>query len=199
MKKHLSPSRRRALRVFFVKNFWLCNQYSSPGGSWGFADNGSFHFVQSFATKCKETATTAAGLAGRFKPPKPTHIGDWPVFSIVNRSRFVCPLANDWRSLKTLEALRGVACRPFHSALTISLFVALLPPGARVKNCHTEESRTLAASKKYGTTSGLKGLCLACLSEPHQVARCVYQHLSLDGTRHHCQGGGLHVMFGTVK
>ncbi|WP_426248020.1 hypothetical protein [Pseudomonas sp. TWR3-1-1] len=158
MKKHLSPSRRRALRVFFVKNFWLCNQYSSPGGPWGFADNGPFHFVQSFAKKCKEIATTAAGLVGCFKPPKPAHIGGWPDFSKVNRSRLVCTLANDSRSLKTLEALHRVACRPFHRTLAISLIVALQPTDARVKNGQTEESRTVAASKKHGDNYWLAGL-----------------------------------------
>ncbi|MFL1557960.1 hypothetical protein [Pseudomonas sp. O11] len=80
MKKHLSPSRRRTLRVFFVKNFWFRNQYSSPGGPWSFADNGPFHFVQSFEKKRKEITTTAAGLPGCFKPPKPAHIGGWPDF-----------------------------------------------------------------------------------------------------------------------
>ncbi|MFL1501217.1 hypothetical protein ACI77N_08450 [Pseudomonas sp. S191] len=102
MKKHLSPSRRRTLRVFFVKTFWLRNQYSSPGGPWGFADNDPFHFVQSFEKKCTEIATTAADLAGCFKPPKPAHIGGWPVFSKVNRSRFAWLLANACRSLKSL-------------------------------------------------------------------------------------------------
>ena len=149
MKKHLSPSRRRALRVFFVKSFWLCNQYSSPGGPWGFAGNCPFHFVQSFAKKCQEIATTATGLVGRFKPPKPAHIGGWPDFSKVNRSHLVCTLANDSRPLKTLEAMHDVAYSPFHRFFTISLFVAFLPLCARVKNSQTEESRTVAASKKY--------------------------------------------------
>lgn len=59
--KHLSPSRRRALRPFFVQIRMKCKRTCSPGGLWGAAGDRQFHKVQSFEGKCSAVAQRCTG------------------------------------------------------------------------------------------------------------------------------------------
>jgi len=65
MNNHLSPSRRRALRPFFVQVRMYCKRACSPGGPWGSAGDRQFHSVQSFDEKCSTVALGALDSLGR--------------------------------------------------------------------------------------------------------------------------------------
>lgn len=53
---HLSPSRRRASRSFFLQVSMQCNRPSSSSGLWASAADQPFHRVQSFAEECSGIA-----------------------------------------------------------------------------------------------------------------------------------------------
>lgn len=64
-RNHLSPSRRRALRPFFVQTRMYCTRACSPGGPWGSAGGRRFHRVQSFERKCSAVAQRCKGRSRR--------------------------------------------------------------------------------------------------------------------------------------
>ncbi|WP_448645615.1 hypothetical protein [Pseudomonas mohnii] len=62
LKKHLSPSRQRALCPFFVQMRMWCKRSCNPGGPWGSVGDRQFHSLQIFDEKCSAVAL------GRFRP-----------------------------------------------------------------------------------------------------------------------------------
>lgn len=64
-KKHLSPSRRRASRLFFVQTPREFNRTRRPGGAWGAASDRRFHRVQIFEGMCNAVAQGGTARSGR--------------------------------------------------------------------------------------------------------------------------------------
>jgi hypothetical protein len=111
-KKHLSPSRQRALCVFFVQISRYCNQGASPGWLRALAGDWPFHFVQSFAKKCKNFAQAEGRSRLRFKPPNPKAIRGRRSFLKVNGLFFWVAFVKRREQMKSVLAIWSKAFSP---------------------------------------------------------------------------------------
>ena len=79
VENHLSPSRRRAPRPFFVQTQMRRKQYSSPSQPWGCAGELQLHNVQACAGKCQRLAQRATGRCrrGQTSEARPAWAKNW--------------------------------------------------------------------------------------------------------------------------
>ncbi|MCT8946731.1 hypothetical protein [Pseudomonas iridis] len=178
-KKHLSPSRRRALRPFFMQRPEWCRHLLCPSLLRGLLALQRLHAVQGFAKKSKGSCTALRSVDELAKGMKrPACMGDG-LKNVPHRmfsfSGLIAPAGNPTQPRPLAKRLKGPACLALRHFLVLhSVTKDLLAASANLHDVkNVEKGRRLGHFSDVGWEKGNFGKrgvetryspCCACLS-----------------------------------